>query len=225
MRILVVDDEEAVRLMLEQSLKAESFAVDTASDGEKGSYLARTNDYDLIVLDNRLPFKDGRSVCAEIRQAGKTMPIIIVSVLSEALTKVDLLNAGADDYMIKPFSFQELMARIRALLRRPAVLESEVLKLDTLTLNTKSHLVERGDTGVYLTRKEYMLLEYMLRNQGAVLSRGMLMEHVWDMNIDPFSNTIESHILSLRRKIDTAGETKLIHTVPGRGYKMDIKKY
>lgn len=222
MRILIIEDEKEIINFLKLALKAECFAVDTAEDGERGSFLARTNDYDLIILDNVLPKKIGIEVCKEIRARGKTMPIIVLSVKSEATTKVDLLNAGADDYLIKPFSLDELLARIRALLRRPKNIESEILKLDDLTLDTKKHLVKRGQKEIYLTRKEFTLLEYFMKNLGIVLSRGMMMEHVWDMNADPFSNTIESHILSLRRKVDLKGKKKLIHTVPGRGYKIDL---
>lgn len=225
MRALVVDDEKGVREMLAENLRAECFAVDTAADGTEGSYLARTNDYDIIILDNMLPEKTGAAVCQEIRRTGRSVPILILSVLSDTWRKVDLLNAGADDYIIKPYSFDELMARVRALLRRPAQLEGDVLTLDTLVIDTKQQSVKRAGAGIYLTRKEYMLLEYLLRNRGCVLSRGMIMEHVWDMLSDPFSNTIESHIVSLRRKVDTPEHLKLIYTVPGRGYKIDTSQY
>jgi DNA-binding response OmpR family regulator len=223
MRILIVEDEQAILNFLKKSLESECFAVDTTMDGEKGSFLARTNDYDLIILDNMLPKKEGVQVCKEIREAKKTVPIIMLSVKSEVSTKVDLLNAGADDYLTKPFSLEELLARMRALLRRPKPMESEILKIEDLVLEPKKQTAKRGNKEVYLTRKEFILLEYLMKNQGIVLSRGMIMEHVWDMNVDPFSNTIESHILSLRKKIDVGAKEKLIHTVPGRGYKMDTK--
>jgi DNA-binding response OmpR family regulator len=222
MRALIIDDEEGVRETLAENLRAQCFAVDTAKDGTEGSYFARTNSYDIIILDNMLPEKSGLTVCHEIRKTGHTTPIIILSVLSDTWRKVDLLNSGADDYMIKPFSFEELMARIRALLRRPNDMREDTLTIDDLTLDTKRQLMRRDGKGIYLTRKEFMLLEYLLRNQGNVLTRGMIMEHVWDMTNDPFSNTIESHILSLRKKVDTIPERKLIHTVPGRGYKIDF---
>lgn len=225
MRALVIDDEKGVRETLAENLRTRCFAVDTAEDGTEGSYLARTAVYDIIILDNMLPEKNGLTVCEEIRSTGQTTPILVLSVLSDSWRKVDLLNAGADDYMIKPFSFEELMARIRALLRRPAVMEGEVISVDTLTIDTKQQTVKREETGIYLTRKEYMLLEYLMRNRGSVLSRAMIMEHVWDMTSDPFSNTIESHILSLRRKVDKPHQKKLIHTVPGRGYRIDQNPY
>ncbi|MBU0750523.1 response regulator transcription factor [Patescibacteria group bacterium] len=221
MRALVVDDEGSVRDLLTQNLRSKCFAVDTAKDGAEGSYMARTNEYDIIILDNMMPEKNGATVCAEIRATGRTVPILVLSVLSDTSRKIELLNAGADDYMTKPFSFEELMARIRALLRRPSKLEGDILTLDDLELDTKTQTLKRSGVDIYLTRKEFMLLEYLMRNQGAVLSRGMIMEHVWDMDSDPFSNTIESHILSLRKKLHLEGTPKLIQTVPGRGYKID----
>lgn len=220
MHILVVEDEREISDFLRVSMEAECFAVDTAFDGETGSYLARTNNYDLIILDNILPKKEGRLACREIREAGKMTPIIMLSVKSETVTKVDLLNAGADDYMTKPFSLDELLARMRALLRRPKEVENEVLSIEDLTVDAKKHTVRRANKEIYLTRKEFVLLTYLLKNAGSAMSRGMIMEHVWDMNIDPFSNTIESHILSLRKKIDAKSKKKLIKTVPGIGYKI-----
>ncbi|MEK7608741.1 MAG: response regulator transcription factor [Patescibacteria group bacterium] len=224
MRILLVEDEKEIRDFLKPSLEAEFFSVDVADDGEKGSFAARTTDYDLIVLDNILPKKNGMQVCQDVRKNGKAVPIIMLSVKSDTATKIELLNAGADDYLSKPFSFEELLARIRALMRRPKEIASEILVIDNLTVNTKNCSVMRGKRDIYLTRKEFMLLEYLLRNKGNVLSRGMILEHVWDMDADPFSNTIESHILSLRRKVDTKEDRKLIYTISGRGYKIDIKK-
>ena len=225
MRALIIEDEEGVRTTLAENLRAHCFAVDTASDGTEGSYLARTNNYDIVVLDNMLPEKSGMVVCQEIRRTGHKVPIIVLSVLADTWRKVELLNSGADDYMIKPFSIEELVARIRALLRRPIELEGDILTIDNLMIDTKQQSVKRDGKGIYLTRKEFMLMEYLVRNQGNVMSRGMIMEHVWDMMNDPFSNTIESHILSLRKKIDTSDQLKLIYTVPGRGYKVDISKY
>lgn len=225
MRALIIDDERGVRETLADNLRAKSFAVDTAEDGTEGSYMARTNRYDIIILDNMLPEKNGLTVCEDIRRTGNTTPILILSVLADAWRKVDLLNAGADDYMIKPFSFEELLARIRALLRRPPALEGEIITIDTLSLDTKQQTAKRDGESIYLTRKEYMLLEYLMRNRGSVLSRAMIMEHVWEMTTDPFSNTIESHILSLRKKVEGPNRKKLIHTVPGRGYRIDQEPY
>ncbi len=220
MRVLVVEDEARISRFLKESLEAEYFAVDVAEDGEQGSYFARTNDYDLVVLDNMLPKKDGLQVCKEIRASGRTMPILVVSVKTGTFDKVDLLDAGADDYLAKPFVLEELLARVRALMRRPSSIESDVLLVEDVELNTKTGAVRRGDKDILLTRKEYMLLQYLMRNEGTVLSRGMILEHVWDMSVDIFSNTIESHILSLRKKIGDTKDSRIIQTISGRGYRM-----
>lgn len=156
MRVLVVEDEKDIRSFLKTSLAAEHFAVDTAEDGEKGSYLARINDYDVIILDNVLPKKTGLEICKDIRRSGKAVPIIMLSVKYRTKTKVDLLNAGADDYLIKPFSLDELLARIRALLRRPKQIQSEVLQIDDLILDTKKQTVTRAGKEIELTRKEFL---------------------------------------------------------------------
>ena len=223
MRILIVEDEKDIINFLKPSLEAESFVVDVAKDGEAGLFLALTNDYDLIILDNTLPKKTGLEICKEIRSNKKNIPIIMLSVISDIDKKVELFNAGADDYLTKPFSFQELLARIRSVLRRPNNMEREVLQVDDLELDSRRNLVKRGGVEISLTRKQFMLLEYLMRNVGMVMTRSMIMEHVWDMNADPFSNTIETHILSLRKKIKLQNnQSELIHTVPGRGYKIGV---
>jgi len=220
MRILIVEDRREISAFLLKALTQNSFSVDLAEDGERGSYLARTNEYDLVILDNILSKKTGLQVCQEIRASGKTVPILVMSVKPEPSTKVELLDAGADDYISKPFSLDELLAMIRALLRRPRQLSGEILIFNDLTLDTKAHIVRRANKEIHLTPKEFMLLEYLLRNKGAVLSRSMILEHVWNRDTDPFSNTIESHILSLRNKLDDHRKKKLIQTVPGVGYKI-----
>lgn len=224
MRILIIEDDAEARESLRIGLEQESFVVDEASDGEKGSYIARTNDYDLIILDYILPKKNGWEVCREIRTAGKTMPILVLTVRSSVDDKIEFLNCGADDYVTKPFAFFELLARVRALLRRPSGLEPSILTLDDLTVDTHRQKVSRGKKEIYLTRKEFSLLEYLMKHKGAVVSRGMIMEHVWNSDSDPFSNTIEAHILNVRKKVDIMKNKKLIQTVPGRGYKIDTAR-
>lgn len=224
MRILLVEDELQIAEFLKKSLEAECFAVDVTSDGETGSYLARTNTYDILILDNMLPKRTGLEICKEVRAAGLTTPILILSVRSETTTKVSLLDAGADDYLIKPFSLQELLARVRALLRRPTHMTDERLVIDTLSLDTKKREVYHDGERLTLTRKEYALLELLMRNPGTVLSRGMIIEHVWDMTSDPFSNTIESHMRSLRKKIDAKRSQKLFHTISGVGYRLELEE-
>lgn len=220
MNILIIEDEEEISNSLKINLEAEYFIVDTASDGERGSFFARTNDYDLIILDNMLPKKEGLIVCKEIREMKKYTPIIILSANTELSTKIKLLNSGADDYITKPFSFEELLSRINVILRRPQEVICEILEVDDLFLNSKKHTVIRGGKNIKLTRKEFILLEYFMKNKDVVLSRGMIMEHVWEMDTDPFSNTIETHILNLRKKIESKGKQKIIHTIPCIGYKI-----
>lgn len=220
MKILIVEDEQKIAHFLKESLEAEYFAVDMAQDGDYGSHLAQINEYDLIILDDGVPKKDGLEVVREIRANGVTAPIIVLTNTDESAWRVTLLNAGADDCLTKPFVLGELLARARALLRRPRPLEHEVRNVGDITIDTRACIVKRGKKEVYLTRKEFMLLHYLMQNEGAVLSRGMILEHVWDMNTDIFSNTIESHMLSLRKKINDYGKHRLIQTIPGRGYKM-----
>ncbi|MBI2013823.1 MAG: response regulator transcription factor [Candidatus Colwellbacteria bacterium] len=222
MRLLVIEDEEETREFLKVALEEQSFAVDTACDGDKGAYLARLNDYDLIILDHILPLKDGFEVCNDIRSSGKHTPILMLSVKSEIDHKINLFEQGIDDYVTKPFSMSELLARVRAILRRPKILQEDEITIDDLVLNVQKQSVSRGDKKIYLTRKEFSLLEYLMRNAGTVVSRGMIMEHVWDSESDPFSNTIETHILNLRKKIELPKKRKIIHSVPGRGYKIDL---
>ena len=215
-----MDDDEILLANLKKSLEGQTFAVDTVEDGEKGSYAARVNDYDIIILDDTLPKKDHATVCADIRNTGKLTPIIVISAKATMQQKVEILRGGADDHITKPFCFEELLARIEALLRRPPLQHSPIFNIDNVRLDCYLKLVTRGQRRVYLTKKEFALLEYLLRNKGAVVSRSMIMEHVWDNEADPFSNTIESHIRNLRKKIDCK-RRKLIHNVPGRGYKID----
>lgn len=228
MRILTIEDDFDTANYIKERLEEKCFAVDVAETGEQGLKLAQTSDYDMILLDYALPKKNGFAVCQELRNhkdvSRRTIPIIMISVTNEVAYKVDALNLGIDDYVTKPFFFDELYARIQAILRRPQNLTTNRFELDDLKLDTTSQRVTRGKTSVYLTKKEFALLEYLIRNKGTVMSRGAITEHVWDMSIDPISNTIEMHILNLRKKLDLPRKKKLIHSVPGRGYKLDLEK-
>lgn len=219
MKVLIIEDDSSIRNVLRMSLEAECFAVDEAEDGDFGSYLARTNDYDIVILDNVLPKKLGRQVCKDIREAGKTMPVLLLSMKSDVLEKISLLDSGADDYMTKPFSFEELLARMRALIRRPTRLEESILYIRNIALNRDRHEVEKDGKAISLTKKEFGLLELLMQHKEKVVSRGQILEHVWDINADPFSNTIEAHILNLRRKLEDE-KRDLIRNIPGRGYKI-----
>jgi DNA-binding response OmpR family regulator len=221
MKILVIEDDKETADFLKVGLEADSFIVDVAHDGIQGSYLARITMYDVIIIDYSLPNKDGLTVCGEIRASGSESHIIFLTVDSISKHKVSALENGADDYMTKPFSFDELKARIKALMRRPRKIESPILIAGNLTLNMEKQVAHRDYEPIYLTRKEYILLEYLMRNKGTVLSRGMIMEHVWNAESDPFSNTVEAHILNLRKKINFGNKRDLIRNIPGRGYIID----
>lgn len=218
MRLLIVEDNLDMRLSLVNILEHEGWAVDSAEEGEHGLFLAQTNRYDALLLDNFLPKKNGRDICRQLRTENCSVPIIILSVRNDPAEKAELLDAGADDYLAKPYSPQELISRVRALLRRPAAVLPDILTLADLSLDTRRNELKRGRHIIHLTPKEFSLLELLLRNKGHVVSRGMIMEAVWNIDGDPFSKTIETHMLNLRRKIETKGQTYII-SVPGRGYK------
>ncbi len=224
MRCLIIEDDTDTLDYLKSRLEEKCFAVDTAKDGEQALWLAKTNGYDIILLDYDLPKKNGFEICENLRDCAITTPIIMISVTDEVPHKVLGFTLGIDDYIRKPFYFDELYARIQAVMRRPQLQQKAVFTMDDLTLDTSTQQVIRGEESVYLTRKEFSLLEYLLRNSGSVLSRNSIMEHIWDADLDPFSNTIETHILNLRKKIDRFAPRKLIHCVPGRGYKIDLKR-
>lgn len=221
MKILVIEDDISIRNVLRMSLEAKGFAIDEAADGDSGSYLARTNSYDAILLDNVLPKKMGGHICKEIREAGVATPIIVLSGKQEVLTKVQMLNSGADDYITKPFSFEELTARITTVLRRPKVVKQNIIRIKDMEINFSSQTVRRNKQEIYLTRKEFSLLEFLASNKNVVVSRGQILESVWDMSVDPFSNTIETHIMNLRKKLRDTKRT-IITALPGRGYKLNI---
>jgi DNA-binding response OmpR family regulator len=224
MRVLVVEDERKIANALKRGLEQESFAVDVCLDGDEGLAMALDEPYDVIVLDRMLPGTDGLTICQKTREAGINTPIIMLTAKDAISDRVAGLNSGADDYLIKPFAFEELLARIRTLLRRPAQVLSPQLTCEDLSLNTQTFLVERDGTSISLTSKEFALLEYMLRNQNKVLTKDAIISHVWDYDADILPNTVEVYISYLRGKIDRAfpGKPSLVHTLRGFGYKLGV---
>lgn len=221
MKVLVIEDDRGVSDFIKERLAQDSFSVDTAYTATNGAFLARTVFYDVIILNHSMPHKDGVEICEEIRDAGIETPIIFLSIHHDTKSKILALDKGGDDYMTKPFAFEELRARLLALARRNPKRESSIITIDDLTLDTNKRTVVRDGTQIYLTRKTYELLEYLMRNKGKVLSRGLIMEYVWNSDSDPFSNTIEAHILNLRKKININGKKNLVKNLPGRGYIME----
>src|SRR6185295_6151286 len=218
MRILLVEDEPRMANVIAKGLREQSYAVDVAQDGDAGLYQAAINDYDLIILDVLLPQRDGYEVCRELRKRGNTTPVLMLTARAAIDDRLTGFDAGADDYLTKPFSFRELLARLRALLRRDSQLRPDVLEIEDLVVDSASHRVSRGERDVQLTAKEYALLEYLARRSGQLVTRAEIAAHVWDDSFDPFSNTIEVYINRLRKKIDGSRTTPLLHTRRGEGY-------
>jgi two-component system copper resistance phosphate regulon response regulator CusR len=222
MRILVVEDDRVAAAELSKGLREHTYAVDVAGDGSMALEQASINEYDLIVLDVLMPGINGLEVCRRLRAEGIAAPILMLTALGEPDQRVEGLDVGADDYLAKPYHFPELLARVRALLRRGPALTPSVLSFHDLTVDTRARRVERAGRAIALTTKEYALLEYLLRRQGEVVGRADIAEHVWDDSFDPMSNLIEVYIQRLRRKIDDAHPVKLIHTRRGAGYSLAI---
>lgn len=218
MRILLVEDEPAAAQMVAKGLREQAYAVDLASDGEAALYQASINDYDLILLDINLPGKNGLEVCRELRSHGATVPVLMLTARDAVQDRIAGLDTGADDYLTKPYAFNELLARVRALMRRGPALTSDTITLSDLVMDKKSRKVTRAGIPIDLTAKEYALLEYLLRRADEVVGRADIAEHVWDENFDPFSNLIEVYIQRLRRKIDDNHSKKLLRTRRGEGY-------
>lgn len=228
MRILLIEDDRDTSEYLSKRLREYCFAVDCAYDGPEGISYAKSFDYDIILLDFELPGKNGLTIAQEIRNdthpTRKNTPLIMISVTSDIDHKLSAFHNGFDDYLAKPFFFDELLARIQSVLRRPQKISTPQLSLEDLTLDLHTQQVTRGGTSVYLTKKEFALLEYLLKHKGSLVSRGALAEHVWDATINPLSNTVEMHVLNLRKKIEQANKKRLIHSIAGRGYKIDSQK-
>ncbi len=219
MRILIVEDEKKVATFLQKGFQAEAFSVDIAADGTRGAQLARSGAYDAIILDVMLPGRTGIEILKELRTVDTATPVLMLSARSELEHRVEGLNLGADDYLPKPFAFSEVLARVRALLRRKSPdIQGSTLAAADLRMDVLSRKVRRGDRDIVLTNKEFEVLEYLLRNKGRVLSRVLLTERIWDMNFDSETNIVDVVINRLRRKIDDGFPVKLIQTVRGVGY-------
>lgn len=223
MQILIVEDEEKIANFLRRGLLEESYAVDVARDGEEALYKFDINEYDLVLLDLLIPKVDGVAVCRKIREKNTNLPILVLTAKDAVEDKVAGLDAGADDYMTKPFSFSELTARIRALIRRGNKADPAVLTVDDLSLNPATRTAERNNKPITLTAREYALLEYFMRHPNVVLTKTQLLEHVWDYNYEGLSNIVETYVKYLRQKIKTGVKDKeLIHTLRGSGYMMKV---
>ena len=220
MRILIVEDDAALAGFIRKGLEAEHHAVDTIGDGQQGRAMALEFDYDLVVLDLNLPGIDGLSILRSVRQAKASLPVMILTARNRVEDRVQCLDTGADDYLIKPFSFLELSARARALLRRSHLPSESVLKVRDLSLDRVERKVERAGRHIELTTKEFALLEYLMRNAGRRLTRAMIIEHVWNLNFDSTTNVVDVYINYLRRKVDDGFAPSLIHTVRGVGYQI-----
>lgn len=222
MRILVVEDEDKIAEALSEGLTKKGFAVDVMKDGTEAlSRLSlHRNDYDLVVLDLGLPGMSGAEVCREARAKEVTTPILILTGEDKVETKVDLLLSGADDYLVKPFSFEELLARIHALSRRPNDTKPAVLRVGDIELDPAAHRVKKDGASLELTLKEFMLLEYFMRHPNEVVNREDLLTHLWDFNYESFSNVIDVHIKNLRRKLGSTGDDSILETVRGIGYRL-----
>ncbi|MFH0840079.1 MAG: response regulator [Candidatus Omnitrophota bacterium] len=218
MRILLVEDEKRIANFIERGLKEKKYIVDVASDGERGLFMSEVNVYDLIILDIMLPAKDGISICRELRRRKIEVPILILTAKDTVRDKVLGLDSGADDYLTKPFAFEELLARIRVLLRRKEGVKTTILKVADLELNQLTHDITRAGEKIELTSKEYALLEYLMINANHIVTRTMISEHVWNESFDSFTNIIDVYINFLRSKIDKDFQKELIHTIRGTGY-------
>ena len=218
MRIIIIEDEPDVAAFIKKVLIEEKHAVDIASDGLKGEFLVLTESYDLIILDIMLPKKDGLAVLETLRKEQLPIPVLMLTARGEVPDRVAGLDAGADDYLVKPFAVAELRARVRSLLRRQSSNKSPLLKVGDVVLNPQNHEVSVNDHRIELTNREYSILEYLLRNKNRLLSKGMIAEHVWDLHFSSDYNLIEVYIRRLRKKIESKSQQKIIHTIRNSGY-------
>jgi len=221
MRVLVVEDSPRLQRSLGTALRKSSYAVDSAADGEEGLWLAQSHDYDVIILDLMLPKRDGLSVLAELRRQGRHTHVLLLTARDTVPDRVQGLRAGADDYLVKPFALEELLARVEALCRRAYGRKQSLLAIADLEIDTLAHNVKRAGQAITLTAREYHLLEYLARRRGEVVSRSDIEEHIYDGQVDPMSNVVDSAVCSLRKKLGVSNEAPLIHTRRGLGYVLD----
>ena len=221
MRLLVIEDERKIARVITESLKREKYAVDAAYDGEEGFNLADSQPYDLLIVDRMLPGLEGTEIVKKLRENGKNMPILFLTALSTTEDKTLGLDVGADDYLTKPFAIDELLARVRALLRRPPIQQPDILKIDDLKIDKQQQTVTHAGKIIDLTNKEYALLEYLMQHPNQVLSKETLIDHVWDFDADILPNNVEAYIKNLRQKIDKPFKKQLIKTVHGFGYRIE----
>ena len=221
MRLLVIEDERKIARVITESLKREKYAVDAAYDGEEGFNLADSQPYDLLIIDRMLPGLEGTEIVKKLRENGKNMPILFLTALSTTEDKTLGLDVGADDYLTKPFAIDELLARVRALLRRPPIQQPDILKIDDLKIDKQQQTVTRAGKNIDLTSKEYALLEYLMQHSNQILSKETLIDHVWDFDADILPNNVEAYIKNLRQKIDKPFKKQLIKTVRGFGYRIE----
>lgn len=221
MKLLVIEDEAKAASYLQKGLQENGFVVDVAAQGEEGLDLARSNFYDMIILDVMLPGRDGWDICRDLRQSGKQTPVLFLTARDTVQDRVKGLELGADDYMVKPFAFSELLARVRSVLRRGPGRASDELMVGDLMIDFRRHRAERAGQRLDLTPKEFALLSLLARNAGEVLSRTLIAEQVWDMNFDSDTNVVDVHVRRLRSKADDPFEKKIIHTVRGVGYVLE----
>ena len=224
MRILLVEDDPSLHKLIQKRLTEAGYAVDSCYTGGDALDYLNAADYDCVVLDWMLPEKDGVSVLREYRRGGGAAPVLLLPAKDSVSDRVAGLDAGADDYLTKPFAFDELLARVRAMLRRGSDVKNTALTLDDLTMDTAAHTVERAGKDIHLTSREYALLEYLLRNKGLVVSRMQIADHVWNLDFDCDSNIVDVYIRYLRNKIDRGFDRPLIHTVRGMGYVMRVEE-
>lgn len=224
MRVLVIEDEHKIARALKKALEQESYAVDLSYDGDDGHSMATTEPYDVAIIDRMIPGEyDGLAIVKAMRDAKIHTPVILLTAKATVRDRTEGLDAGADDYLVKPFALEELLARVRALIRRPTEQQASVLTVGDLTLNTLTYDVRRNGDEIRLTSKEFALLEYLMRNPGRPLSKDVIISHVWDYDADILPNTVEVYVKYLRTKVDVPYKTELIHTIRGFGYKIEAK--